>query len=132
MNEEAIKIIIEAALLVVTFLIGRYVVPHLPTTKIKETITKIEGVAGFISTWAERFVIVNARKNIAGSKKMDNVIESVTNIAQKYGISVTEDEIRAIAQQCYENLIGSYDFMYSDNIADKDEETTTESEDKAE
>jgi hypothetical protein len=46
-------------------------------------------------------------KESKGTEKMDEVISKLKEIADKYSIDMTEDQLKAIAQTAYENMMGT-------------------------
>lgn len=58
----------------------------------------IQYAEAFVS-WARQF-----KSDLSGKEKMNAVIEKLTDVANKYGINITEEEIRAIAQKAYDSM----------------------------
>lgn len=114
MNADMVVKIVEAVLIVICFVLGRYVVPRIPEEfkeAVKNKTDKAFSALGLAVTWAEKFVIMEARfSKCSGAEKMEHVIAAVQKILAKYDITMTDEEVKAIAQECYENLIGNFDF----------------------
>lgn len=96
------NIIYQAAALLVSigaFLLGKYVFPNVPKTvaaKLRE-----------LAAWADKFVVWarEFRKQDSGHDKMEMVVEQLKAVAKEAGWDVTEDQLRAIAQTAYENMM---------------------------
>ena len=96
------NIIYQAAALLVSigaFLLGKYVFPNVPktvTAKLRE-----------LAAWADKFVVWarEFRKQDSGHDKMEMVVEQLKAVAKEAGWDVTEDQLRAIAQTAYENMM---------------------------
>lgn len=58
----------------------------------------IQYAEAFVS-WARQF-----KSDLSGKEKMNAVIEKLTDVANKYDIDITEEEIRAIAQKAYDSM----------------------------
>jgi len=81
------------------FLLGKYVFPNVPKTvaaKLRE-----------LAAWADKFVVWarEFRKQDSGHDKMEMVVEQLQAVAKEAGWDVTEDQLRAIAQTAYENMM---------------------------
>lgn len=95
-------IILQALTLLISagaFLLGKYVFPNVPksvTAKLRE-----------LAAWADKFVVWarEFRKQDSGHDKMEMVVEQLQAVAKEAGWDVTEDQLRAIAQTAYENMI---------------------------
>jgi ATP phosphoribosyltransferase len=79
---------------------------------VDEAKTLIEnGAAEFslIANFADKFVVWAREfmKDSKGSEKMEEVVKQLEQIAEKYNITMTEDQLKAIAQTAYENMIGT-------------------------
>ena len=96
------NIIYQAAALLVSigaFLLGKYVFPNVPetvTAKLRE-----------LAAWADKFVVWarEFRKQDSGPDKMEMVVQQLQTVAKEAGWNVTEDQLRAIAQTAYENMM---------------------------
>lgn len=99
-NEEILKLI-EAVIIIVSFLIGRYLLP-----KVKDDIKDAAAQLQVLLTYAESYVAY-ARQflNCSGAEKMDNVVEKLKLICDEYGIIVDEETLRAIGQKAYDAMI---------------------------
>ena len=54
---------------------------------------------------SQKFIIMQARfSNASGTEKMDEVVKSIKKVLTKYGLEMDDNEIRAIAQEVYENI----------------------------
>ena len=96
------NIIFNAVLLLISiggFLLGKYVFPNVP----KSVSDKLRQLAA----WADKFVVWarEFRKQDSGHDKMEMVVEQLKAVAKEAGWDVTEDQLRAIAQAAYENMM---------------------------
>ena len=96
------NIIFNAVLLLISiggFLLGKFVFPNVP----KSVADKLRQLAA----WADKFVVWarEFRKQDSGTAKMEMVVEQLKAVAKEAGWDVTEDQLRAIAQAAYENMM---------------------------
>lgn len=86
---------------IAAFLVGKYVFPE-----VKEYIPEVMENLAIIERWAEKFVrwAKEFRKDKPGEEKMDEVVKKLQEIAEKAGLDITEDQIRAIAQTAYDAM----------------------------
>ena len=96
------NIIFNAVLLLISiggFLLGKFVFPNVP----KSVADKLRQLAA----WADKFVVWarEFRKQDSGTAKMEMVVEQLKAVAKEAGWDVTEDQLRAIAQTAYENMM---------------------------
>ena len=96
------NIIFNAVLLLISIggcLLGKYVFPNVP----KSVSDKLRQLAA----WADKFVVWarEFRKQDSGTAKMEMVVEQLKAVAKEAGWNVTEDQLRAIAQTAYENMM---------------------------
>lgn len=96
------NIIFNAVLLLILiggFLLGKYVFPNVP----KSVADKLRQLA----EWADKFVVWAREfmKTSSGHEKMEMVVEQLEAIAKEAGLNVTKDQLRAIAQTAYENMM---------------------------
>lgn len=81
------------------FLLGKYVFPNVPKT-VTDKLHELAGWADKFVVWAREF-----RKQSSGPDKMTMVVEQLKAVAKEAGWDVTEDQLRAIAQTAYENMM---------------------------
>ena len=96
------NIIFNAVLLLISiggFLLGKFVFPNVP----KSVADKLRQLAA----WADKFVVWarEFKKADSGPAKMEMVVEQLKAVAKEAGWDVTEDQLRAIAQAAYENMM---------------------------
>ena len=96
------NIIFNAVLLLISiggFLLGKFVFPNVP----KSVADKLRQLAA----WADKFVVWAREfmKADSGHDKMEMVVEQLKAVAKEAGWDVTEDQLRAIAQAAYENMM---------------------------
>lgn len=106
MSNEIILTILQLIILVGSALTGKYIVPKLSSKNINKTVEQIN----FIITYAEKFVCWAKQfmKESSGEEKMEQVVTKLKEVATKNNIDITEDEIKAIAQKAYMEMINSY------------------------
>lgn len=96
------NIIFNAVLLLISiggFLLGKYVFPNVPKT-VTDKLRQLAAWADKFVVWAREF-----RKQDSGPDKMEMVVEQLKAVAKEAGWDVTEDQLRAIAQTAYENMM---------------------------
>ena len=96
------NIIFNAVLLLISiggFLLGKFVFPNVP----KSVADKLRQLAA----WADKFVVWarEFKKADSGHDKMEMVVEQLKAVAKEAGWDVTVDQLRAIAQTAYENMM---------------------------
>ena len=102
---------IELVFLFVAFVVGRYIFPNIPADTITEITAKINIIVEYADkfvSWAKQFM-----SNATGQDKMNEVVKQLINIADRYGLDITETEIRAIAQKAYDNMKAKEDITDS-------------------
>ena len=86
---------------IAAFLLGKYVFPEA-----KEYIPEVMENLAIVERWAEKFVrwAKEFKKDKPGKEKMDEVVKKLQEVAEKAGLDITEDQIRAIAQTAYDAM----------------------------
>lgn len=104
MDRSVIILIIQLVIVVGSFFIGKYLLPFIGNNK--ETIETVLNQVTLISTYADSFVAYAKQfmKKSNGAEKMEEVVSQLNKIADRHGFSMTEEEIKAIAQKAYDNL----------------------------
>ena len=102
MSNDLVVLVIQIVVLVGAWLFGKYVTPNIP----KDTITTVTNKINLIVQYADQFVSWAKQflQDKSGPEKMDEVIIQLKKIAERYGIDITEEEIRAIAQKAYDTM----------------------------
>lgn len=98
MNKEVIFSIIYCAVTVGAFCTGKYIFPNIPAS-VKDKLAELAEWAAKFVVWAREF-----KKTESGEKKMEAVVKQLKEIAEKAGMDVTEDQLKAIAQTAYEAM----------------------------
>nr|WP_305139426.1 phage holin, LLH family [uncultured Acetatifactor sp.] len=98
MNKEVIFSIIYCLVTVGAFCAGKFIFPKIPAS-VKENLADLAEWAAKFVVWAREFL-----KTESGEKKMAAVVEQLKQIAEKAGIEVTEEQLKAIAQTAYEAM----------------------------
>lgn len=103
MDKQTIVMIIQVVVVIAAYLIGRYVLPNIPS----ETIEGITAQFNLMVEYADKFVSWAKwfKKDSTGTEKMNAVVEQLAGIADKYKINLSEEEIRAIAQKAYDKMM---------------------------
>lgn len=83
------------AVTVVAFLAGKYIFPKIPQD-VKEKLATLSTWAADFVVWAKEFM-----KSSSGEEKMAAVVEKLEEVAKEMGWTVTEDQLKAIAQSAY-------------------------------
>lgn len=87
---------IELGIAIVVFLIGKYIFPALKNN---------EKIAN-ITSWVYKFVISakNQFKDYTGEQKLEYVTEQVKVLCEKYKITLTDEQIRALIEDAYDMM----------------------------
>ena len=103
MDKQTIVMIIQVVVVIAAYLIGRYILPNIPS----ETIEGITAQFNLMVEYADKFVSWAKwfKKDSTGTEKMNAVVEQLANIADRHNIDLSEDEIRAIAQKAYDKMM---------------------------
>jgi hypothetical protein len=95
-------LILQLAVLVCTWVYIKFVAPNIPKDTINEVTSKVNLIVQYADSfvaWAKQFM-----KSSSGTEKMEEVVKQLSNIAEKYDIDISEEEIRAIAQKAYDMM----------------------------
>lgn len=98
MKGEVVFSIIYCLVTVGAFVAGKYIFPNIPPDVRDKLEDLAEWAAKFV-VWAREFL-----KAESGEEKMAAVVEQLEQIAEEAGISVTEEQLKAIAQAAYEAM----------------------------
>lgn len=98
MKGEVVFSIIYCLVTVGAFIAGKYIFPNIPPDVRDKLEDLAEWAAKFV-VWAREFL-----KAESGEEKMAAVVEQLEQIAEEAGISVTEEQLKAIAQAAYEAM----------------------------
>lgn len=104
MDKQLIILIIQIIIIVGAYLVGKYI----PIESIQSTTAKIELIINYADkfvSWAKYFM-----KDSTGSEKMSEVIKQLKNIADKYHLDISEEELTAIAQRAYDTMKAEDDY----------------------
>lgn len=100
MDNDLLKIIIELVVIIVAFLMGRYLLP-----KIKANISDASSEFEILLRYAESFCSYSRQfLDCSGKEKMDSVVEKLKDICNKYGFEVDDETLRAIGQKAYDAM----------------------------
>lgn len=100
-NNELVKLIIELAVVIVAFFVGKYIFPKYKTT-IQQHATEFEVLLNYAESfcaYARQFL------DSSGEEKMNTVVEKLRNICEQQGIKVDDETLRAIAQKAYDAMV---------------------------
>ena len=95
---EIIFLAIQLAVTIGASLVGKYVLPNIPTSA-SEKLEELSGWAAQFVVWAREFM-----QGSTGEEKMNKVVELMKEIAEESEIDVTEDQLKAIVQNAYEAM----------------------------
>lgn len=99
---DLLKYVIELVVIIVSFLIGKYVFPKYKVS-IQQHAAEIDVLLRYAESfvaWARQFL-----NGSSGSEKMEAVVEKLRGICEEKGIKVDEETLRAIAQKAYDAMI---------------------------
>ena len=101
MDGDITKLIIELIIIIISFFIGRYILP-----KYKNNIVDIATEFEVLLYYAESFCAY-ARQflNVSGSEKMNSVVEKLRVVCEKHGIEIDDETLRAIGQKAYDAMV---------------------------
>lgn len=104
MDKDVLILIADIIGLTIAYLLGKNQSITISNKTIN--ITEIESKIALITNYAEAFIswAKQFMKNDKGSVKMDEVVNKLTIISNRYNLDITEDEIRAIAQRTYDRM----------------------------
>lgn len=97
---------ISLVIAVVTFLLGKYVFPA-----VKQYIGELDaGTITGIASWVYKFVVSakNQFDDNCGEQKLQYVTEQVVALCDKYGVDLTDEQIRALIEDAYVSMKKSY------------------------
>lgn len=101
-NTELIKYIIELVIIIVSFLIGKYLFPKYKVN-IQQHAAEIDVILRYAESfvaWARQFL-----SDSSGEEKMEAVVQKLREICEQRGIQVDEETLRAIAQKAYDAMV---------------------------
>lgn len=107
MATDIVKLLAEVLFMVCCFLFGKYLGSNnTVVTEVTETIADAISKMDFIVKYADMFVAWARQfmQDKTGKEKMEEVVEQLSIIAERYGIDMTETEIQAIAQKSYDSM----------------------------
>ena len=94
MNIEIIILIIQLAVIVASYLVGKYIVPKMSEDELK-TFELVKG-------WVEQFVNEAANfVNYTGEEKKKYVTDQIVKILNEKGITMSEAQISALIETAY-------------------------------
>ena len=102
MNSQTLILLIQLILIVGAYLVGRYIVPNVPQETIQDATAKVNLIISYADkfvSWAKWFM-----KDYTGAERMAAVVEQLMNIANRYNLDISEEEIKAIAQKAYDQM----------------------------
>lgn len=99
MDHDLIMAVIQLAVLLISYVLGRYVMPKVP----QDTVNNIANTAAMVLEYATSFCSYAQQfmKTNTGEERMEWVVTSVSAICVKNNVDISEEEIRAIAQRAY-------------------------------
>ena len=99
-NNELITMMIELGVMIVAFVVGRYILP-----KYKTNIQHAAAEFQVLLSYAESYVAYAKQfLNVSGEEKMNAVVEKLKVICEKQNIQIDEETLRAIGQKAYDAM----------------------------
>lgn len=91
---QIIYLVIQLVLMIIAYVLGKYVTPKLVTNK----------TIAVLSEWAYKLVVSAKRifEDGEGEVKREYVTKAIKAICKKCNISLTEEQIRALIEDAYE------------------------------
>ena len=93
-----IFLIINIIVLIVSYLVGRFLVP--------KVINQQLDTLNYVSQWAYKFVVAaeNLFKNHSGSEKKEYVVAQIQILLKTIGIKMSDEQISALIEDAYEQM----------------------------
>lgn len=112
MKNEITILVVQLLVAVAAFLFGKYVVPK--TNNLKNStafgnVYKLEQWASKFVRWAREFM-----SGTSGTAKMNKVTEMLKEVATEAGIEVSDENLQAIVQTAYEEMIAGMESVTLD------------------
>ena len=105
MSEDVVVIVLQAIVVVLAFLIGKYVFPKVKANnkydEIKETLSVLTAQAENYIHYAKEFIDGD------GNDKMNFCVSALKTAAKKNGIEVSETELKAVIQKAYDAMVNA-------------------------
>lgn len=97
MTTEMIFLILQAIVVIISYLVGKYIVPKLSNNELE--------VFNLVKNWVEQFVNEAANfTNYSGEEKKKYVSEQIVKLLNEKGIYMTEAQISALIETAYNTL----------------------------
>lgn len=97
---EIIFVILQVIVVIVSYLVGKYIIPKLSQDDLK--------TLELVKNWVEQFVNEAANfKDYTGEEKKKYVSEQIAKILNEKGIAMTEEQISALIETAYNTYIKS-------------------------
>lgn len=109
MDRDILVLIADIIVLIIMYLLGRRQSITISNRTIN--ITELESKIALITNYAEAFIswAKQFMKDDKGPVKMNEVVNKLIIISERYNLDITEDEIRAIAQRTYDRIKKEWD-----------------------
>lgn len=109
MDRDILVLIADVIVLIIMYLLGRRQSIKISNRTIN--ITELESKIALITNYAEAFIswAKQFMKDDKGPVKMNEVVNKLIIISERYNLDITEDEIRAIAQRTYDRIKKEWD-----------------------
>ena len=119
MYDNLIAIVLQLIIAGISFCVGKFLLPRLP----KDTAAVIQDKLDLVKTysdqyvnWADRFM-----EGAGGTEKLNAVVGILKEVASRYGLQATDQDLTAIAQTSFENMSLKWDELEG-NISAKAQE----------
>lgn len=109
MDRDILVLIADIVGLIVIYFLGRR--QSITVSNRTINIAELESKIALITNYAEAFIswAKQFMKDDKGPVKMDEVVNKLIIISERYNLDITEDEIRAIAQRTYDRIKKEWD-----------------------
>lgn len=109
MDRDILVLIADIVGLIIIYFLGRR--QSITVSNRTINIAELESKIALITNYAEAFIswAKQFMKDDKGPVKMDEVVNKLIIISERYNLDITEDEIRAIAQRTYDRIKKEWD-----------------------
>lgn len=114
MGDNIVILILQIIVLALSFLAGKYIVPKSSTDSISNDLSKLQMIVTYADkfvSWANYFLDKGT-----GEQRMNEVVNQLRKVAEKYGIEMSDEELIAISQKAYDTFKASQEFQDSRQV----------------
>lgn len=101
MDNSILWTLVQLAILVVSALIGKYIIPKISQKDV--------ALFNTILKWVDAFVISakNLMSDKSGEEKKAAVTEQIRGILEKYNVTLTDEQISALIEKAYDTIVAN-------------------------